>query len=109
MNEGKAELVSGADFLTAQQRKEGQDESARLNALPVSAVWLGQRAIAYVKAHPDDKDGAEALALTVKATRYGCNADSPENGQRAVSKEAFEMLHRVYPKSEWTAKTKYYY
>jgi len=25
------------------------------------------------------------------------------------SKEAFDLLHRRYPKSEWTARTKYWY
>lgn len=68
----------------------------------------GQRAIASVKAHPDDKDAPEALALTVRATRYGCNVEKGV-AQKTVSKQAFELLHRLYPKSPWTAKTPYYY
>jgi hypothetical protein len=106
----KAEPPGHTDFLTAQQQKQAADEDARLNALPVAAVWLGQRAIAYVKAHPDDKDAAEALALTVRATHLSSSSgESKEDGESAVSKQAFEMLHRMYPKSPWALRTKYYY
>jgi hypothetical protein len=79
-----------------------------LNTLPGGVVWLGRRAIAYVKEHPDDKDGAEALGLTVRATRYGCFLEK-DGDKKAVSKEAFTMLHRLYPKSDWAARTPYYY
>lgn len=98
-----------ADFLTAEEKKQAADEAAKLNALPSGTVWMGQQVIAYVQAHPGDKDGAEALALTVRATHFSCSGESDTNGQKALSKEAFEMLHRLYPKSEWAIKTKYYY
>jgi hypothetical protein len=99
------------DFLTAQQKKQAAVEATRLNALPIGPVWLGQRAIAYVKAHPDDKDAAEALALTVRATHLsGDSYQEPQKSAKsAVSKQAFEMLHRMYPKSPWALRTKYYY
>ena len=108
-NGQKAAASWRADFLTSQQKKDAADEDARLNALPVAAVWLGQRAIAYVKAHPDDKDAAEALGLVSRATHYSCSGGSDAKDQRAVSKQAFEMLHRMYPKSPWALRTKYYY
>jgi hypothetical protein len=96
-------------FLTAAQRQQQATEAARMNALPQGLVWVGQRAIAYVKAHPTDKDAPETLALVVQATRWGCaEYDSPD-AQKALSKEAFEILHHTYPKSEWALKTKYYY
>jgi hypothetical protein len=105
----KAEPPGHTDFLTAQQQKQAANEDARLNALPTGPVWLGQRAIAYVKAHPDDKDAAEALALTVRATHLGFSEYPKNSDKSAVSKQAFEMLHRMYPKSPWAAKTPYYY
>lgn len=98
-----------ADFLTTSEKKQAGDEAATLNALPSGTVWMGRQVIAYVKAHPEDKDGAEALGLTVRATHYSCSSESDTNGQKALSKEAFEMLHRLYPKSAWALKTKYYY
>jgi hypothetical protein len=96
-------------FLTSQQRQQAAEEAARINALPQGLVWVGQRAMAYVKAHPDDKNAPEALSLIVHGTRYGCATYNQPNAQKALSKDAFEMLHRMYPKSEWTLNTKYYY
>ena len=102
-------------FLTTGQRQQAAAEATRLNALPEGLAWVGQRAIAYVKAHPTDKDAAETLALVVQGTRRGCEGEySPKvqtsgSPQHTVSKEAFELLHSKYPKSEWALKTKYYY
>ncbi len=97
------------EFLAAGEKKQAGEEAARLDALPSGAVWLGRRAIAYVKAHSEDKYAAEALGLTVRTTPLGCSNESGEKDKSVLSKEAFEMLHRMYPKSEWTLKTKYYY
>jgi hypothetical protein len=109
-NGAKSSALGHAEFLSTSQRKDAQDENAHLNSLPVAGVWLGQRAIAYVKAHPEDNDAAEALALTVRVTHLSCSSGgSKEDGESAVSKQAFEMLHRMYPKSPWAAKTPYYY
>jgi hypothetical protein len=96
-------------LLTADQRRQAADEAARLDALPQGLVWVGERAIGYIKAHPQDKDAAETLALIVRGTRYGCAEYNDPKRQSTLSKQAFEMLHRMYPKSPWTLKTKYYY
>jgi len=100
-------------FLTSTDRSASAEEQKKLNDLPFGVVWVGHRAIEYVKTHPEDKDGAEALALTVRATRYGCyvggDTDETALDQKAVSKEAFTLLHKQYPKSAWAAKTPYYY
>jgi hypothetical protein len=100
-------------FLSKEERVSAAEERRRLNELPFGVVWVGRRTIEYVKAHPEDKDGAEALALTVRATRYGCfvggDTDKSAVEQKTVSKEAFTMLHKQYPKSQWAAKTPYYY
>jgi hypothetical protein len=97
-------------FLTTEQRKQAAAEAAKLNVLPQGLVWVGQRAMADVKAHPEDKSNAETLATIIQGTRWGCWNDKVGTAQNtAVSKQAFEMLHRMYPKSEWALKTKYYY
>ena len=96
-------------FLTSAERQAADAERARLNALPNATIWLGQRTLEYVKAHPEDKDAAEALALVVRATHYSCSGQEDKPDQHAVSKQAFELLHRRYPTSEWARKTKYYY
>ena len=91
-------------FLTPDEQEAARTQAAALNEMPDGVAWLGRRAIDYVQTHPDDPNAAESLALTVRATRYGCY--SP---QKPVSKEAFELLHQRYPKSPWTAKTPYFY
>ena len=97
------------ELLTGTQRQQAAEQAKRLEGLPQGLVWTAQRAIEYVKAHPQDKEAPEALALIVRGTRYGCAEYNDPTPQKAVSKQAFEMLHRMYPKSEWAAKTKYYY
>jgi hypothetical protein len=100
-------------FLSAEQKRAVADETKRLNDLPNGVIWLGHRAMDYAKDHPDDKSVPEALALTVRATRYGCYTGADDDKatleQKAISKEAFNLLHSKYPKSPWTAKTPYYY
>ena len=100
-------------FLTTLEGKAAADEQAKLNALPLGVTWVGRRTLDYVKAHPDEKDAPEALALVVRATHYGCYAGDEKAPatleQKALSKEAFTLLHRRYPKTSWAAKTPYYY
>jgi hypothetical protein len=66
---------------------------------------LGQEVLAYAKQHPDDPRLPEALHLTVRATRYGCFGES----YLEVSKSAFGILHKRFPKSEWAKQTPYYF
>lgn len=73
--------------------------------LTAAPSYLGEQAIDWAKKHPADPRLAEALHLTVKATRFGC-ADS-HSGK--ISRAAFELLHLRYPHSEWTRKTPYWY
>ena len=97
-------------FLTPAQRDEVKLQLAILNHDNNGVVWLGQRVIDYVKAHPDQPIAAESLALVVRATHYGgCAQAGVEKEQTQISKEAFTLLHTRYPQSDWTAKTPYYY
>ncbi len=101
-------------FIPADQLAQAATQYQQLQQLPDSAALIGQRVIDYAKQHPADPQVPEALALTVRATRYACqNWSSVTSGTQTeytpVSKSAFELLHRSYPKSPWTAKTPYYY
>ena len=105
--------VPPASFLSSPQQAAGKAEFERLQQLPNPAVLLGRRVVDYAKAHPDDPLVPEALALTVRATRFpvedwsGQKSASEENS--AMSKIAFQLLHARYPKSPWAIRTKYYY
>jgi hypothetical protein len=102
-------------YLSAEDQARGEAEYDRLMDLPCAPIFLGQRVMDYAKAHPDDPNVPEALHLSVRATRYACLAWGRNTQEAAVkensatSKAAFQLLHSKYPKSPWTAKTKYYY
>jgi hypothetical protein len=97
-------------FLTPEEKDKAKKEQDTLSPLSDGVAWLGRRAIDYAKAHPNDPHAAESLYLTVRATRYGCSVPKErDDARRAVSKEAFQLLHTRFPKSPWTAKTPYYY
>lgn len=98
----------GAVVLSALATPVTDDESVAKDGV----VLIGQRVIAYANAHPADAEVPEALALTVRATRYGAsdwNDKASGEAMHAVSKKAFDVLHRDYAQSPWAAKTKYYY
>ena len=92
-------------FLTAEDRRAAEAERARLVALDVAPNWLCRETLAWAVAHRDDPRVPEALHLAVRSTRYGC-ADRETGGW---SKQAFQLLHRRYPKSEWAKKTRYWF
>ncbi len=66
---------------------------------------LVEKVLAWAKASPDDQRIPEALHYVVRATRYGCGDDKTSS----YSKQAFQLLHSRYPKSEWTKRTPYFY
>jgi hypothetical protein len=78
---------------------------AKLQALSAAPNWLANQTVEFARAHPDDPRVPQALSLAVRATRYGCT-----NAQTGTaSKQAFDLLHRKYPNSEWARKTKFWY
>lgn len=91
--------------LSASEKAAAAAETAKLIANGTPTVYLGQNAISWAKSHPQDPRVPEALALTVKASKF---ADRNEATSK-ISKDAFTLLHSKYPKNPWTAKTKYYY
>lgn len=102
-------------FLSPDQVKLADAQFDQLQKLPDSASVVGQRVVDYAQAHPDDPQVPEALALTVRATHYACQTWNPsptgdtKSEYTPASKAAFEFLHKHYPKSPWTLKTRYYY
>lgn len=102
-------------FLPPDDLARADSEYQRLQQLPDSVIVIGQRVVDYAKDHADDPQVAEALALTVRAGHYACETWDPHRLADAkseytpVSKAAFELLHRRYPKSPWALKTRYYY
>jgi tetratricopeptide (TPR) repeat protein len=95
------------DFLSKDQTATAQREWQKMVEGGGNAVnFLAAETIGWTTAHPQDPRVPEALYLVVEATHYG-----PADGKksREYSKQAFDILHRRYPASEWTKKTKYWF
>ncbi len=92
-------------FLSPAERANAVNELAKLRQTGTAPNYLGSVVIAWAKAHREDPLAPEALYLVVRSTRYGCTDE--DTGK--YSKDAFDLLHRNYPSSEWTKKTPYYF
>jgi hypothetical protein len=92
-------------FLSAGERTAVDRERAALAALGTAPTYLAREAVTWAVARPSDQDAAEALAHAVEGTRWGC-ADKTTS---AASRAAFQTLHRLFPRSDWALRTKYWY
>lgn len=84
-------------------------ERDRLARLDGAGIQLGQEAIAWGESLGwfEAADGADrALAGAVRVTRYGCRH---RHGTGAVSKRAFQLLHRQFPDSDAAKATPYWF
>jgi hypothetical protein len=92
-------------FLSPSEQAAAVKEVATLNALGVAPNYLSRTVIEWANRNPADPRVPEALHLAVTSTRRGCT--DKETGR--WSKAAFDLLHRRYPNSPWTRKTKYWF
>jgi hypothetical protein len=97
--------MSGPAFVTAAQKTAASAEWKRLAALGTAPNYLCAQAVKWATVKPDDPRAPEALHLAVRSTRYGCTNEQTGT----FSKQAFDTLHRKYPKSEWAQKTKHWF
>lgn len=111
MNQSWAKSYSGQSltvplFLSPQERLTVESEWKQLQETEMGVTWMTQQVLSWAKAHPDDARVPESLYLAVRASRYACD-DTKVRGE--VTHEAFNLLHRKYPNSEWTKKTPYWF
>lgn len=92
-------------YLSPAQRAAAEAEQKQLEeTAPAAATYLAAQMVAFAQAHPDDPRVPESLYRAVRATRFG----SKDDNTGKYSRQAFDILHRRFPKSEWTAKTPYW-
>ncbi len=89
------------------------DELKRLSQVESGPVRLGREAIDWANGSTRlsrwlriDAGLPETLALAVRATRWGCRRTGPID---RVSEDAWRALHRLYPDSIPTARTRYWF
>jgi hypothetical protein len=101
-----AEALLNISFASAADKARAKSELNKLKAQGLAHNYLGKIVIAYARAHPSDPRVPEALAMTVKATRF---TDTYSGVAADVSRKAFQLLHLKYPGSPWTKQTPYHY
>ena len=111
-NQSLTQVEEAPTFLTAEQRNEGERQSAQLRSMDDADVVLGQRVLAYAKDHPQDSDVPESLYLVLRMVRYSCGPDEPEGADQKrmirltdeVREGAARILRQRYTASPWTKK-----
>jgi hypothetical protein len=82
-------------------------EIRTLSGMPSAPKLLATAATRWGKAAAkEDTAAAEALALAIRSTRYGCNW---HGGHGAYSKTAYEVLHRKFGTTPWATQTPYWF
>lgn len=92
-------------FLNSAERSENESEQQKLKVASSAPTFLSRSVLKWVTAHPDDPRNAEALALAVKTSRYGCG---DVHSSRFV-RQAFSLLHDRYGNTRWAKQTPYWY
>jgi hypothetical protein len=77
-----------------------------LAAAPGAPQRLTERALAWARKAKAPAGAAEALALAVRTTRYGCNW---HGGHKAYSRPAQELLQSRFKGTTWAANTPYWF
>jgi hypothetical protein len=102
----KKPLIVPLAFLSSAQRTAVEAEWKQINGEPPwGATYINREVVAFARKHPDDKRVPEALHRAVQASYYRLT----DKNTGTYSKQAFDLLHRQYPKSDWAARTKYWY
>lgn len=81
--------------------------SAQISAFATLArsnetTWMGRQILPWIGHHRDTAEAPATLRALVYASRYGAK-DTP------TSRQAFQLLHKLYPDSDEARDTKYYY
>jgi hypothetical protein len=95
------------NFLLPYRAAIAKEQAQRL-ALPLRSDVIGPPLLQWARQNPDDPAVPESLHDLVAMTRMECSFSSKPSTLH-TSRDAFALLHRRYPKSEWTKKTPYHF
>jgi hypothetical protein len=102
---GGADSIWHPVFLTESEKETAIAQSRSLYDLPAAASYLARITTEWAAKHPKDERIPEALHRTVQLARVGCT----DSLSHDICRKAFTILHKEYPESEWTQKTKFWY
>jgi hypothetical protein len=93
-------------FLSEDQKARAAEGRKNTFSMGLAADYFPKEVLTWAKAHPDDPRVPEALHFAWRVDRYGC-ADIRQNvAENSWSHDIFKLLHKRYPTSEWTKKTR---
>jgi hypothetical protein len=86
-------------------RQTAKAELDKLVPLKTATGFIGDYVLARVKSQPSDPELPWLLHVVVASTRGGCL----DPNAKVLSRAAFDVLHKRYPRDAWTKKTPYFY
>jgi tetratricopeptide (TPR) repeat protein len=98
--EARPIAVPQIPFLSTEEHARAADEFQHIVALGPAGDWLSNILITWAKEHPQDPRSPEAMHFAWRAMRYRCD------GKGNRSREVYVLLHKRYPASVWTKKTR---
>jgi hypothetical protein len=98
-------MPAAPGFLTQEDRRQAEAEVERLASMGAAVTYFADEAARWAREAPHDGRAAEALARAIRGARWACG----DARTGAASRRAFQTLHRLFPKSEWARRTKYWY
>lgn len=101
--ESKTVPTPRLSFLSSEERSDADTEFKKIVSLGPGGDWLSNTLIDWAKKHPADERSPEALHFGMRAMRFSCD------GSTKRSREVYLLLHKRYPDSPWTRKTKHWY
>ena len=91
--------------MTAEEKARVEREWKALDAIDGAPDYLGREVLRWLAAHPTD---ARRRRLSIASCgRRGSAAPTDASGD--VSREAFTVLQKSFPASEWAKKTPYWF
>jgi tetratricopeptide (TPR) repeat protein len=96
-------------FLTPDARQTAEAEYRTLYAGWPWANRFCEVALEWAGDDPNDPRVPEALHLAVAGTRHATLYSKSNDETGTLSRKCFQLLHKRYPDSPWTAKTPYWY
>ncbi|MES2295418.1 MAG: hypothetical protein V4582_00170 [Pseudomonadota bacterium] len=110
---GGTATAASPRFLSAQDKAAADKEQQILLKLPLRSEFMAPTLLEWARKKPNDEEAPKALHFLVASTRmecpYGQTKPEKEQPRARYSREAFDVLHKLYPNSSWTKQTKYFY
>jgi hypothetical protein len=113
MEQPESDPAQPPRYLSAEQLAAAGKEQQQLLKLPLRTEFIAPALLAWAKQKPNDEEAPKALHFLVASTRmecpYGTDKEEKDQLRSQYSKEAFNLLHKLYPNSKWARQTKYFF